>query len=222
MSSNLPSTTGVQQLIDRLQQQGVEQGEQLAAETIAEAKGQATRLLQEAQQKSDQIVAEAEQEAERIRKSGEDAIRLAGRDTILKLTEELRENFVRKLQHLIQGDLQDTTFLRELILEIARHSMPPDSDGQVNVEVLHQRGSTAKHLEDEQALREFVKQLGAETLRDGLTMTLSEHDSPGVRVQFENDQLEVDLTTETMTRLLISNLSPRFREIVNEESPQKS
>lgn len=221
MSTDLPSTSGVQELIDRLQQQGVEQGEQLAAETIAEANKQATALLQEAQQKADTILREARDEAEKIQKSGEDAIRLAGRDTILKLTEDLRENFVRKLQHLIDGNLKDTTFLRELILEIAHKAIPENGGGQVDVEVFHQRQAQTNHLEDEQALRDFVKQLGTETLQEGLTVSLSDHDSPGVRVQFGDGQLEVDLTTETITRLLMSILSPRFRAIVNEQDSQQ-
>lgn len=222
MSAEQSSTSGVQALIDRLQQQGVEQGEQLSEAMVAAAKKQATAILQDAERQSAAMLDEARTEAERTRKSGEDAIRLAGRDTILKLSEELRENFVRKLQHLIDGQLQNTDFLRELILEIAHKAMPRDSTGEFDVEVLHQPGPTTNHLEDEQALREFVKQLGTESLQDGLTISFDQHDSPGIRVRFEDGQLEVDLTTETITQVLMSILSPRFRAIVNEQEPRRT
>jgi hypothetical protein len=37
---------------------------------------------------------------------------------------------------------------------------------------------------------------------------------PGVRVQIVDDDLEIDLTAETLTHLLQQHLSPRFRNLI--------
>ncbi len=64
------------------------------------------------------------------------------------------------------------------------------------------------------SLDAFARGLAADAVRDGLTYSISDSETPGIRVQFVGDDLEVDLTAETLTNLLIEYLSPKFREIL--------
>ena len=95
------TSSGVQQLIDRLHQEGVAKGKTEADEIITAARQQAMEILDQAQKEANEILAAARHEADRTRSSGEEAVRLAGRDAILHLTEELLEDFERKLKRLV-------------------------------------------------------------------------------------------------------------------------
>ena len=141
---------------------------------------------------------------------------MAGRDAILRLTEELREDFERKLRRLVGRTLKDTVFLKQLILQIARCAVPADSKGTVNVSILAETASRDELSATGELFRDddmdaFAHSLAGESLREGLTFDVANEEGLGVRVQFVEDDLEVDLTADTLTHLLLKNLSPRFR-----------
>ncbi len=226
MSTDQASSSGVQELIDRLHHQGLSKGQMEAEQLLAKAREQSAEILDKAKEEADEIVKSAIQEAQRTRVAGEEAVRLAGRDTILRLTEELRDDFEQKVRGLVGHSLQDTEFLKQLILEIARKSLPDDSTGPadeqdpqeaspLHIELLIDRQATDNaEASDDEMLNQFIRSLGGEALRDGLTFEIVDSEVPGVRVQVKDDDLEIELSAETVTHLLIKHLSPRFREIV--------
>ena len=217
MNSESNESAGVQQLIDRLHQEGVDKGKEQADQLIVSARRQAMEVLDNAQREADEILSAARSEAARTRSGGEEAVRLAGRDAILSLTEDLRLDFERKLKNLIGKSLQDQELLKELILEIVRSATASDA-GQRKILLLNNslEPDSPGNFDDLQ-LDAFVQALGGEALRDGLTFEVSESDTPGVRVQVVDDNLEIDLTTETLTALLLKHLSPRFRRLMQED-----
>ncbi len=216
------TASGVQELINRLQEEGITKGQEQAEALLAATRKQAAEILQEAREEADKVTRNAEAEARKTRMSGEEAVRLAGRDAILHLTDELRKEFERKLRHLMGHTLQDTEFLKQLILEIGRRGMPKDSGSRVEV-LLPEDVVTAEELAkspDELqhgSLSHFVLSLGGEALRDGLIFRVADQEVPGVRVQIVDQDLEIDLTADTLTYLLLQYLSPRFRAIVEKD-----
>jgi len=207
----VPQASGVQQLIDRLRREGVDKGQSEADAVLEAARRQAMELLDDAQSRADAMLKEAQTEADRTRRAGEEAIRLAGRDSILELTEELRDGCKRTLQRLVGSSLKDEEFLRRLILEIAGRAVPEDGDARMNVQILDDDPSP----ENDAALRAFAESVAGQSLRDGLTFEVADSDVPGVRVQVVDGDLEVDLTDETLTQVLLGRLSPRFRAILD-------
>lgn len=212
MTSETTESSGVQQLIDRLHKEGVDKGQSEAGDLVASARQEATQLLDKAKRDAEAIIAAAKVEAEQTRTGAEAAIQAAGRDVILGLTESLREDFVNKLHKLVGHTLRDTEFLKELISEIARHSVPSQGT-QVNVQVLKDSSDLAFN---DETLNELTRSLGGEALRDGLTFEVADSAVPGVRIQAIDDDLEIDLTNETLTHLLLQRLSPRFRDILEQ------
>ena len=222
MISDSATSSGVQQLIDRLQSEGVKKGESEADAIVSTARTQAMTILDQARKEADQVVKSAQQEADRTRANGEEAVRLAGRDAILHLTEELRKDFERKLRKLVGHALKDTEFLKQLILEVARRAMPEESGSRVNLllpadQVSSEELSQKPDKLAKGSLAKFVLGLGGATLRDGLTFHVADSDVPGVRVQIVDDDLQIDLTTDTLAHLLFQHLSPRFQAIIQQQ-----
>ncbi len=207
-------SSGVQQLIDRLQQEGVAKGQSDAESLIGEARRQSMEILDKTKQEADEMVRAAKVEAERTRLAGEEAIRLAGRDATLRLSEELRAGTVHTLKRLVGDSLKDTQFLRQLILEIAGQAVPGDGRQRMHLRLLNDTSMGEADEQADRALNQFARSLAGESLRDGLTFEVADSDVPGVRVQVVDDDLEIDLTTETLTHLLLKHLSPRIQMIL--------
>lgn len=215
MTTEETSSAGVQQLIERLHGEGLAKGQAEAEQLIADARAKAVEIIDEAKREADEIATSAIHEAERTRVAGEEAVRIAGRDTILRLTDELAEDFVRKLRHLVGHTLQDTEFLRSMILQITSGAVAGEPGGAQNVVVMVDPATEENELPaDQESLDAFIRSLIGETLQDGLTFEIEESEVPGVRVQAVDGDLEIDLTAETLTALLVKHLSPRFRAIV--------
>lgn len=215
MGNDNSEASGVQQLIDRLHQEGVDKGRTGAESLLAEARKEAAAILDNANQQAEAVRKSAQADADQMKSKGEEAVRLAGRDAILSLTEELRSNFEQTLQRFVRDSLQDPTFLRQLIMQIAAAAVPPDKDAELNVLLLGDLADGESSAAG-QTLNELVSSLAGQSLRDGLTFKVADSDVPGVRVQVVNQQLEIDLTTDTLTHLLLKHLSPRIRAIVGQ------
>ena len=219
MATDNKTSSGVQELIDRLQKEGVEKGEVEATAVLADARRQGMEIVDQARAEATGITRDARQEAERTIAGGQEAVRLAGRDTILQLTEELRGDFEGKLRRLIAFRLDDTEFLERLILEVARRALPEDTGANVDLLVspdLVSAEELSKSVDEVEpgTLSHFILSLAGETLRDGLTFRVADETIPGVRVQIVDEDLEIDLTADTLTHLLRKHLSPRFRALI--------
>lgn len=218
MEEQHSSESGVQQLIDRLHQKGVDRGRADAESLLAEARKEAAAILDDAQRQAAEIRRSAQSDAEQLRLKGEAAVRLAGRDAILSLTEELRAGFERTLHRFIDQALCDPAFLHQLILQVAATSVQVDQDSELIVQLLRQEeGETpATGGKAAEMLNELARSLASQSLRDGLRFEVIDSDVPGVRVQVVDQKLEIDLTTDTLTHLLLKHLTPRIRAIVGQ------
>ncbi len=218
MESENNEVSGVQQLIDRLHQEGVDKGKMDAEMLLSEARKEAAAILDGANRETEALRKSAQTDAQQMKSKGEEAVRLAGRDAILSLTEELRSSFEQTLQRLVDDSLQDPSFLRQLILQIAGVAVPSESDTALHVMLLGEVADdpASESPEGGGVLNDLARSLAGQSLRDGLTFEVADSDVPGVRVQVVDQQLEIDLTTATLTHLLLKHLSPRIRAIVGE------
>jgi V/A-type H+-transporting ATPase subunit E len=214
------STSGVQELIDRLSQEGVAEGEKRAEEIIQEARQKADHLLETARREASQIVEQANRQADHFRTGGEEALKLACRDAVRDLASRLHEGFRNRLQELVRHELRDVQLLRQMILEIVRKAKPTGEDAEMNVLLPPQaaeEGEIRKRIQagEEDALTQFVQELLGDEVRKGFTVGLGEDEQTGLRVQVANQNVEIDFTEESISELLAQHLLPRFRAVMH-------
>lgn len=214
-------TSGVQQLIDKLREEGVEQGKGEADALLNEARHKATEMLDNARIEADTIAAEARREADRMKASGLDSLKLASRDVILSVKESFRAEFVSKIRQLVGHTMHDREFLEKLILAIAGRAVPHEDgkpievllpDHPVTVEQLRQEPAST----DDDSISQFALGLAADVLRDGITFASGHAGATGVSVRLIDEDVQIELTDETITELLMQHLLPRFRAIIGE------
>lgn len=215
-----PQASGVQELIDRLQQEGVEEGKSQAEQLLAGARKEAARILDDARKQTEQLLEDARAEAEHTKEKGEAALRLASRDAVLALDTQVHNRVRERLQKLIDHTLSDRQFLERLILEVAGRTMPKDYDGPVQIllpdtELTMEQLRAAPESTTEETLTKFVMDMMGDSLRDGITFDTSGVGEPGIRIRLLEDDVQIDVTGDAISGLLMRHLLPRFRAIMN-------
>ncbi len=215
------TSSGVEALIERLRQQGVAAGRAARDEFIGEAEREGETIIKDAREKAAAIVEEAHQESERLQASGEDALRVAMRDTVLRMRETLRKRLEGQMRSLVAKQLVDEEFLRRLIVEVAgkaRDDSQADQAEHVEVllppEVIGLEELQRRPEELESKLSQFAQQIASATWRDGVIIDTLEPGSRGIRIRLKDEELELDLSDRAIADLLLEHLQPRFRAVM--------
>jgi V/A-type H+-transporting ATPase subunit E len=215
------ASSGVEVLIQRLRQQGVAAGNTARDEITSKAEQEAARILKEARERADKFVEDAREEADRLQKAGEDALRIAGRDSVLRMRETVTTYFEERVKRLASTELEDPEFLRKLIIEVAKRVRDEAAvDEAENIEVLLPREVVGiNELRDnpeelEGTLSEYAKAIASATWREGVVVKTLEKGGRGIKVRLLDDDLEIDLTDEAIAELLLEHLQPRFRAVL--------
>jgi len=210
-------SAGVEMLIARLRDEGIAQGRSQARDLVAAAKQQAADIVAAAKREAEAVAVKANEEAKRLKAVGEDAIRLAMRDTMLSLEADLTNRFQNMLRGLVKGVLQDPAFLQRLILEVggkaassAEHAELLIPAEVVSLEDLQRKPEEAKPG----TLTHFVLSLGGGMLREGLSFGVTDGLEAGIRVKLLDEDVQIDLTESAISQLLLRHMLPRFRALL--------
>ncbi|HAU29862.1 MAG TPA: hypothetical protein DCW68_07135 [Rhodospirillaceae bacterium] len=213
--------SGVQELIDRLRDQGAASGRAEAERIIHEAREQAHEILKRAKEDAHAIVTEAEGEAQRNETAGEEALKLAVRDSFLHMKEQVTVQFRSIVGRLVSLQMKDPEFLRRLILEVARKSAEEQTQGRpfevllpkdvVGLDDLRQNPEEIR----EGGLSHLVAQISADMLREGIEVRVGDGNQPGIMLKLKDEDLVIDLTDQAIASYLQAHLLPRFRALLD-------
>jgi V/A-type H+-transporting ATPase subunit E len=212
-------TIGVQQLIDRISDEGVAEGHRLAEKIVADAQQKADDILESARREANEILKHAREQADKLQAAGEEALRLAARDAVRDFGARIHDGLRNRLQELVHHELQQPDLIKRMILEIAGEASKSVKDERIEIllppEIVSE-DEARKRVEagEQDALTNFVQGLIGEDLRSGVSVRLGSHQQNGISVRVADQNVEIDLTDETITELLASHLLPRFRAIM--------
>jgi V/A-type H+-transporting ATPase subunit E len=189
---------------------------------VAEARRRAAHVVQEAEAQATQQVEAARREIRALQTGGEEALRIAMRDTVLRLKAELSERFSAEVRRLIAVAMDQEAFLKQLILEVAARAREEAGvDAGQPVQVLLPRALVG--LEElrrnplelrEGSLSHFVLSLAGNVLTEGVTFGVADDETRGIRLYLRDKDVTIDLTDEKVAALLLAHLQPRFRAIL--------
>jgi V/A-type H+/Na+-transporting ATPase subunit E len=207
---------GVDRLISRLRDDGVRAGQEESQRIIGEAEARAARIVQDATKEAETIRTKAREEAQALEQVTKGALHMAGRDAMLELRNEVRNAFEQYVRRLVIQSTADPEFIRSLVLILAgdavdKHIRDKETHVYLSKAILENEGTP----EMRQKSTHFLKALSSELLRKGITLIPSDDVRGGARVRLVHEQVEIDLSDQAITELLIRHLSPRIREIMS-------
>ncbi len=210
MTEQTVTASGVQDLINKLRDDGVSAGQKQADDIVKEAEAKAEKIIADTRKISEQMLDDAQKQITADKAAAEEALKLAARDTVLRLGTEIRARLEGQAKALVSSELKDSKFLQQVILSIASKTTEkiPANGG---VELLVNQGGDDKA--DTKELEKFIKSLSAETLRSGIDIHTGKGDA-GVHIKLENGNLDIQLPAETLADMLTSRLQARFQHLM--------
>lgn len=211
-------SSGIENLISQLKQDGVQRGQQEAEAIIAQAKADAEKIVNDAKKEADAYHQKQRNDIETMRASAEEELRSVYRDSLLKMKEYLTLQFTKKIQKLISETTQDKQVLEKMILDVTRMQSKGNAE---QIEIL--LPSAALQLETLQqnpelltkdAIGKFVSASTAKLLQDGITLFATDNFKGGIKVSMVDSKVEIDISDKALSEALMHYLQPRFQAIL--------
>ena len=215
MAETTKTSSGVQELIDRIRDQGV----------------------QAAQEEADRLLRHARQQASRDRRPGEGrgrgrASKGPGGDRSLppgvdRGSQARRAGYglgpqgarhvsVRGVREaLVISATRDKELVRSIVLVLAGHAADEfikDKEIEVRISSSLLEGQTGPVFKEEGKLA--ILGLSSDMLREGLELVSDSEIEGGARVRLVQDKLEIDLSDRAIARMISQRLLPRFKAIL--------
>lgn len=196
----------LQDLIEQIKKDGVDAAETQAEAILNSAKAEAEKIIADAQAQADKIIADAKSENSKTVKSGEDAIRQAGRNLLISF----RESVTRELKAIVSDNVNavysSDAFAKLIISAVENWTSKPEAD---DIAVILNSSDLAK-LED--ALLSEIKS----RMLSGITLKANDNFDGGFRIAVNNGAVYYDYSAEAVTDMLSNYLSPKVTALLKE------
>ncbi len=196
----------LQELIEQIKKDGVDTAETQAAEILESAKAEAERIIADAKTQADKIMADAKSENAKTVKSGEDALRQAGRNLLISF----RESVARELKAIVDNNVSSVyssdAFAKLVINAVECWASKPEAD---DITVILNADDLAK-LEETLLAELKTKMLS------GVTLKANDNFDGGFRIAVNNGAVYYDYSAEAVTDMLSNYLSPRVTALLKE------
>ena len=196
----------LQELIEQIKKDGVDAAEAKAAAIIEAARAEAKKIVSDAKAEAEKMIADAKSENAKTVKSGEDAIRQAGRNLLISF----RESVTRELKAIVSDNVNavysSDAFAKLIVNAVESWTKKPESE---DASVILNSADLAKL---EEAL---LAELKAKML-SGVTLKANDSFDGGFRVAVSNGAVYYDYSAEAVTDMLSNYLSPRVTALLKE------
>ena len=209
-------TSGVQELIHRIRDEGVRSAREEADRLLSEARAEAVRIVAEAKAEAAGLKKEAEEAIETERTAAIAALRVAARDTGLELRTAVFSAFEEHVRRLVTDVTTDGAVLRDLVMVLAGRAASEVIQGADAEILVPTQVSDETSAEFEAFLRDAAAALSGRVLREGIQLIPSEEVSGGARVRLVGEDVEIDLSDEALSEMMLGLLLPRYRAILVE------
>lgn len=196
----------LQELISQIKRDGVEAAEAEAESIVNSAKAEAEKIVAEAKADAEKLLLSAKNEKERMVKSGEDALRQAGRNLLISF----RESVARELTAIVSDNVSSvysSDALNGLIVNAVENwAAKPDTDDLAVI----LNSSDLQKLEDS-----LLAALKSKML-NGVTLKANDNLDGGFRIAANDGRAYYDYSAEAVVEMLSNYLSPKVTALLKE------
>lgn len=197
----------LQELTQKLYNEGVEKAQEEADKIIAEAQAEADKLKKNAQKEAKEIIEEAEQKSEEIKKNVHAELELTTKQTIRKVKQQVVELITSKvIDEPVKKSFEDEKFVKEIIETIIKNWNPQKNES-IELSVL-----LPEKLE-----KEFEKYFKAKTgkeLNADLELSFSDAVKGGFKIGPADNSYKISFTEDDFINFFKSYLRPKTVEML--------
>jgi len=196
----------LQELIEKIKKDGVEAAEAEAQTILKSANEKAEKIIADAKEQAEKLMLDAKQQNERTVKSGEDAIRQAGRNLLISF----RESVTKELEAILNNGVLEAYSpknLTELIIKVVEAWAKNTEASDISI-ILN--SNDLKEVEG--TLLSALK----EKMLQGVTLKANDNFDGGFRIAVNQGQAYYDFSAEAVTDMLSAYLSPKVSALLKE------
>ena len=201
-------TKKLQDLTEKIYNEGVQKAKEEADTIIKEAKQKASAIEEDAQEKADKTMADAEKKAEETKQHVEAEMKMALEQSVAALKQDIANLVTMEAMEPTTKELfSDKKYLGDLIVRVIDGWIKKES---MDLEVILP-DSAKKEMEDH-----FKKQL-AHHLNKGLKLSYSKNVKSGFKVGPSNGSYIISFTDEDFNNFFKAYLRPKSTELLFEK-----
>ena len=195
----------LQELTDKLYNEGLSKGKQEGEELLAKAKVQAEDIITKAQAEAERIVAAAQKQAEEIKTKTASDVKMAASQSIAATKKDIETLIVGKMTgEAVKKALSSADFVKELIKAVAEKFT---TEGPVDLNLV--LPESLKNDLEPFATKELAKILGA-----GVEASFSKKVAGGFQIGPKDGGYFVSFTEETFNQLISEYLRPATKKLL--------
>ena len=196
----------LQELIEQIRKDGVGAAEAQAEAIITSAKAEAEKIIADAKAQAEKIMAEAKSENAKTVRSGEDAIRQAGRNLLISFRESVTKELKAIVSDNVNAVYSSDEFAKLIVSAVESWTGKPEAE---DVSVILNADDLAK-------LEEAVLSLLKAKMIGGVTLKANDNFDGGFRIAVNNGTVYYDYSAQAVTDMLSNYLSPRVSALLKE------
>lgn len=195
----------IKQLIEKIQQEGVDVAQKKAQAIEQEAQGRGEEIIKRAQKKAKALLDDAREEIARLEKSSQASLAQAARDTMIQLRQEI-EAMLEKLTTKSVQDVLSTEELKKIISALIKESSKKDSSIVISLS-----------KEDAQRLEKgFLRKLCEETKKEVALKTSAEI-TAGFIISYDAGKSHFDFSDKALAGFISNKLKSSLTQLLDKQ-----
>lgn len=193
----------IKELIEKIQQEGIQAAEEKAAAILDEAKRKAAALVERANSEAQKLIQEANERIAKTEEASRLALKQAGRDTVISLKKEINALLDKIIRLSIQEALSPSE-LGKIITGLIKEISHKYKEG---IEI------TLRKEDIERIEKGFLIEL-KEEVKKGVILKPQDEISAGFLISFDSGKSHFDFTDKALADYLATYLKPKLQEIL--------
>ncbi|MBN2610866.1 MAG: hypothetical protein JXB00_04840 [Bacteroidales bacterium] len=200
----------LQELTEKIYQEGISKGNAEAEKIIAEAKKEAENIISEAKQEADSLLKAAKKKSDEIKSNGDAELKLSSRQALAALKQQLTDLINGSVvSHAVSGAFGDKDFVRGII-ETAIKNWNASSAGNMDITLLVPEN-------DEKSLREYFVKSAKELLDKGIEIKGDGAVKSGFQISPRDGGYKISFTENDFNNFFKQYMRPKLAELLFEE-----
>lgn len=197
----------LQQLTQKLYDEGLEKGRAEADRMVAEARTKAAKIVADAEAQAEEVLRRAQAKAEDVEKNTLTEIALAGKQAVARIKSEIASLIVAKAAETgVREAAVDPAFIKEMLLAVARNWNGADA-GKVELKALLPEGEREK-------LDAAFGKVAGELLAAGIEVGYSKEVRTGFKVGAKDGGYYISFSDADMEALLSEYLREKVSRML--------
>jgi len=197
----------LQELTDKLYNEGLSKGKQEGEEMLAKARQEADVIVSQAKAEAERIIAQANKEAEELKTKVNTDIRMAAKQSIAVTKQEIEQMLVTKAaQQGVGQALSSADFSKELITSVVK-AFNPQNASPVALDMILPESLKAQ-------LDPFITAEIAKAFNGEIRVDYSKKMNGGFKVSPREGGYMLQFTDEEFTQLIANYLRPATKKIL--------